>query len=51
MNLDSCLNCPHENPGCLKCKLGYLRVHEDMGMIRPFLCKMHDNEVAKEAHT
>lgn len=47
---DSCKNCPHDDPGCLKCKLGYLRVHEDMGMIRPYICKMHDAEVPKEAH-
>ncbi|WP_321417200.1 hypothetical protein [uncultured Methanomethylovorans sp.] len=45
---ESCSLCPHENSGCLKCNLGYLRVHEDTGMIRPFLCKMHDNEVTKE---
>ncbi len=51
MNADACKGCPYDNFGCLKCKLGYLRVHEDMGMIRPFLCKMHDNEVPKEAHT
>lgn len=45
---DCCLKCPYDNFCCLKCKLGYLRAHEDAGMIRPFLCKMHDNEVAKE---
>lgn len=48
MNSDACKVCPYDNFGCLKCKLGYLRVHEDMGMIRPFLCKMHDNKIAKE---
>lgn len=48
MTSDACKSCPYDNFGCLKCKLGYLRVHEDMGMIRPFLCKMHDYEIAKE---
>jgi len=50
MNLDSCKNCPYDNFGCLKCKLGYLRTYEDMGMIRPYVCRMHDDEVTKEAH-
>jgi len=50
MNSNSCKDCLYDNSGCLKCKLGYLRAHEDAGMIRPFLCKMHDDEVTKEAH-
>lgn len=47
---ESCTGCPYDNFGCLKCKLGYLRVHEDAGMSRPFLCKMQDDVIQKEAH-
>lgn len=44
-----CSLCPNDNPGCLVCKAGVLRVHLDEGIKTPLNCSKYPRVASQEA--